>query len=244
MVEQLDDNDDVLDALSSSVAQVAAGTSWLWAREDMADSVDVLFVDEAGQMSLADVLAISQAAKSVVLLGDPQQLNQPQKGVHPPGVDLSALAHLLDGHATIDPGKGLFLEETWRLHPNICAFISELFYDRRLVARPENQKQRLNTEGFLSGSGLRFVAVEHNGNQSESLEEVEKVAESVKCLLEGGATWVNKTGETHNLKLEDILVVAPYNAQVSALSQSFLRELALARSINFRDKRLLWCFTQ
>ena len=219
MVTQLDDNDDVLDALTSGVAQVAAGTSWLWAREDMANSVDVLFVDEAGQMSLADVLAISQAARSLVLLGDPQQLNQPQKGVHPPGVDLSALAHLLDGHATIDPGKGLFLKETWRLHPGICAFISELFYDGRLVARPENQTQRLNAEGFLGGSGLRFVAVEHNGNQSESLEEVEKVAELVKCLLEGGGTWVTKTGETRNLKLEDILVVAPYNAQVSALSQ-------------------------
>jgi uncharacterized protein len=94
MVTQLDDNDDVLDALTSGVAQVAAGTSWLWAREDMANSVDVLFVDEAGQMSLADVLAISQAARSLVLLGDPQQLNQPQKGVHPPGVDLSALGNL------------------------------------------------------------------------------------------------------------------------------------------------------
>ena len=162
----------------------------------MANSVDVLFVDEAGQMSLADVLAISQAARSVVLLGDPQQLNQPQKGVHPPGVDVSALAHLLDGHATIDPGKGLFLKETWRLHPDICAFISELFYDGRLAARPENQKQRLNAKGFLDGSGLRFVPVEHAGNQSESLEEVEKIAELVKGLLDGKATWVTKTGET------------------------------------------------
>ena len=219
MVTQLEDNHDVLDSLTSGTAQVAAGTSWLWAREDMANSVDVLFVDEAGQMSLADVLAISQAARSVVLLGDPQQLNQPQKGVHPPGVDVSALAHLLDGHATIDPAKGLFLKETWRLHPDICAFISELFYDARLAARLENQKQHLNAKSFLDGSGLRFVPVGHTGNQSESLEEVEKVAELVKGLLDGGATWTTKTGETRTLKLEDILVVAPYNAQVSALSQ-------------------------
>jgi len=220
MVTQLDDNNDVLDALTSGAAQVAAGTSWLWAREDMANSVDVLFVDEAGQMSLADVLAISQAAKSIVLLGDPQQLNQPQKGVHPPGVDLSALAHLLDGHATIDPGKGLFLKETWRLHPDICGFISEMFYDSRLADRPENQNQRLCASGFLDGSGLRFVPVEHTGNQSESLEEVEKIAELVKGLFEGEATWVTKTGENRTLELEDILVVAPYNAQVSALSQN------------------------
>jgi uncharacterized protein len=132
---------------------------------------------------------------------------------------VSALTHLLDGRATIDPGKGLFLKETWRLHPDICAFTSELFYDSRLAARPENQKQRLNTEGFLDGSGLRFIPIEHIGNQSESLEEVEKIAELINRLLRNGATWTTKTSETLALKLSDILVVAPYNAQVSALAQ-------------------------
>jgi uncharacterized protein len=219
MVTQADGNEEVLSALAGGVAQVAAGTSWLWARDDMANSVDVLFVDEAGQMSLANVLAIAQGATSLVLLGDPQQLDQPQRGVHPPGVDVSALTHLLDGRATIDPGKGLFLKETWRLHPDICAFTSELFYDSRLAARPENQKQRLNTEGFLDGSGLRFIPIEHIGNQSESLEEVEKIAELINRLLRNGATWTTKTSETLALKLSDILVVAPYNAQVSALAQ-------------------------
>lgn len=97
--------DEVLNALTSRAAQVGGGTASLWAREAMANSVDVLFVDEAGQMSLADVLAVSQAATSIFLLGDPQQLNQPQQGVHPPGVDVSASAHLLDGRATIDPEK-------------------------------------------------------------------------------------------------------------------------------------------
>lgn len=218
IVTQLGDNQEVLDALTSGSAQLAAGTSWLWAREEMANSVDVLFVDEAGQMSLADVLAISQAASSVVLLGDPQQLNQPQKGVHPPGVDVSALAHLLDGRATIDSDKGIFLNSTWRLHPEICGFISELFYDGRLAARPENQNQRLYADGFLDGAGLRFVPVEHSGNQNESPEEVEKLAELVESLLLGEAAWVTKTGEACTLKLEDILVVTPYNAQVAALS--------------------------
>jgi uncharacterized protein len=234
----------VLDALSAGVAQVAAGTSWLWAREDMANSVDVLFVDEAGQMSLADVLAISRSARSIVLLGDPQQLNQPQKGVHPPGVDLSALAHLLDGNATIDPGKGLFLKETWRLHPDICAFISEMFYDGRLTARPENQNQRINAKGFLDGSGLRIVPVEHTGNQSESLEEAENIAKLMKGLLDGKATWVNQKGETRKLELKDILVVAPYNAQVSALSRSFPWALGSVRLINSRDSKQPWCSTR
>ena len=219
IVTQADDNADVADALTRGAAQVGAGTAWLWARPEMADSVDVLVVDEAGQMSLADVLAICQAATSIILLGDPQQLNHPQRGVHPPGVDVSSLAHLLNGRPTIDPTKGLFLKETWRLHPDICAFTSELFYENRLVARPENQKQRLNTKGALDGSGLRFVPVPHMGNQNESPEEIEKIAKVIGELLGSGASWTKKTGETVSLKPSDIVVVAPYNAQVSALAR-------------------------
>jgi uncharacterized protein len=219
MVEQVDDNKEILDAVRSGTVNVVAGTPWLWARSEMADSVEVLFVDEAGQMSLADVLAISQAAKSMVLLGDPQQLDQPQKGVHPPGVDVSALAHLLSGRATIEPDKGLFLKETWRLHPDICGFTSELFYDGRLTARPENRNQRLNTNEPLDGTGLRYIPVRHNGNQNESPEEVAKIKELVNSLLASGATWADKTGEQSPLTLKDILVVAPYNAQVSALAK-------------------------
>jgi predicted RecB family nuclease len=219
LVTQVSGNEGVSNALANGTAKVAAGTSWLWAREDMADSVDVLFVDEAGQMSLANVLAISQAARSVLLLGDPQQLDQPQRGVHPPGVDVSALAHLLDGHATIAPGRGLFLNETWRLHPDVCRFTSELFYDGRLAARPENQKQRLNAPGYLDGTGLRFLGIEHVGNQSESTEEVEGIQDLIERLLRGRTTWTNKKGKTLPLGLADILVVAPYNAQVSALTQ-------------------------
>jgi len=220
MIEQVSDNEEILDALRSRTIQVVAGTPWLWARGDMANSVDVLFVDEAGQMSLADVLAISQAAQSIVLLGDPQQLNQPQQGVHPPGVDVSALAHLLNGRATIEAEKGMFLKETWRLHPDICAFTSELFYDGRLAARPENQNQRLNTNGPLDGTGLRYIPVQHNGNQSESPEEVERIRDLINNLLASRTTWTDKSGEEAPLKLDDILVVAPYNAQVSALAKA------------------------
>jgi uncharacterized protein len=185
----------------------------------MAGSVDVLFVDEAGQMSLANVLAISQAASSVVLLGDPQQLDQPQQGVHPPGAEVSALAHLLNGRATIGPNEGLFLAESWRLHPEVCAFTSEVFYDGRLASRPENQSQRLNASGPLDGTGLRFAPVAHAGNQNGSLEEVERIAEMIEQLLSNSATWSNKKGDELPLRLKDILIVAPYNAQVSALAQ-------------------------
>jgi uncharacterized protein len=213
------ENNDVLEKLQSGETKIAAGTPWLWSREEMMESVDVLFVDEAGQMSLANVLAVSPAARSVVLLGDPQQLDQPQKGVHPPGAEVSALSHLLDGRATIEPDQGLFLKDSWRLHPDICEFTSEVFYDGRLSARPENRLQRLNTLGVLDGTGLSFAPVVHSGNQSDAPEEVETIAGLVEELLSAGATWTNKKGETKPLELKDILIVAPYNAQVALLKQ-------------------------
>jgi superfamily I DNA and/or RNA helicase len=168
-------------------------------------------------MSLANVLAISPAAESVVLLGDPQQLDQPQKGVHPPGAEVSALAHLLNGRATIEPGQGLFLGESWRLHPDICSFTSEVFYEGRLNPRPENAQQRLNVTGRLDRTGLRFVPVNHSGNKSDSPEEVETIAKLIDELLSSGATWTNKKGVTVPLDLKHILIVAPYNAQVALL---------------------------
>jgi len=185
----------------------------------MANSVDVLFLDEAGQMSLANTLAIAQAATTLVLLGDPQQLDQPQRGVHPPGAEVSALGHLLNGRATIRGDQGLFLSETRRLHPDICAFTSEAFYDGRLFSRPENANQRLNSKGPIDGTGLRFAPVEHSANQNESPEEVERIAALIGHLLQNGATWTNKQNETFPLRPEDVLVVAPYNAQVAALAE-------------------------
>ena len=126
-------DDEALQSLQSGAVNVLGGTPWLWCREEFSDSVHVLFVDEAGQMSLANVLACAPAGKNLVLLGDPQQLEQPQMGSHPEGSDISALAHLLDGRRTISEKQGLFLAETWRLHPAICSFTSELFYEGRLL---------------------------------------------------------------------------------------------------------------
>ncbi|HEV2399370.1 MAG TPA: AAA domain-containing protein [Candidatus Sulfotelmatobacter sp.] len=219
MVAQAKDNRAVLDGLTSGRANVAGGTIWLWARGEMANSVDVLFVDEAGQMSLANVLAIAQAATSIVLLGDPQQLEQPQRGVHPAGADASALGHLLNGRATIGTNDGVFLMETRRLHQDICAFTSTLFYDGRLNARPENRTQRLNAKEALNGTGFRLVPVNHLGNRNESREEAEKIASMVHELVTGKATWTDKKGKNHALTLDHILIVSPYNAQVSALAE-------------------------
>jgi uncharacterized protein len=199
-------------------AHVVAGTAWMWSREDYFEAVDVLFVDEAGQMSLANVLALSQAAKSLVLLGDPQQLEQPLKGSHPEGADLSALEHLLAGAKTILQEKGLFLEKTWRLHPSICRFTSELFYESRLHSRGGLERQKIQGHPWLGESGLWFVPVHHDGNQNASPEEVDRVASIIDTLIQPGVNWIDDKSNGRPLRLEDILIVAPYNAQVSDLA--------------------------
>ena len=216
-IVQAASNGDVAEALATGEANLAAGTAWLWAREEMAGAVDVLVIDEAGQMSLANTLAAAQAAPSVVLLGDPRQLDQPIQGIHPPGADVSALGHLLGESPTIDPSRGIFLDRTWRMHPDVCAFTTEQFYEGRLGTRPELGRQEVIGPGPLAGSGLRFVAVEHTGNTNASTEEAERVATLLRELLDGGAAWVSPDGDRRPLTLNDVLVVAPYNAQVATL---------------------------
>jgi uncharacterized protein len=204
--------DAVFDALNLD-CQVAAGTCWLWAAAPR-ESVDVLFVDEAAQMSLANVLAVAPAARSLVLLGDPQQLDQPMKGSHPDGTDCSALDHILGGQKTIPSDRGLFLSETWRLHPEICTFTSELFYEDKLRPRASLVAQRVQTGGLSNATGLIFSPVEHQGNQNCSPEEATVVACLVEDILAEGARWTNSDGEEQPLTLADILIITPYNAQV------------------------------
>jgi len=211
------DNGKIVSMLESREAQVAAGTAWLWTREEAEASVDILFVDEAGQISLANTVAVSQAAKSVVLLGDPQQLEQPKRGSHPDGTDVSALEHLLGEHQTMPPDRGLFLATTWRLHPSICEFTSELFYESRLHSRDGLDAQRIVGKSGYAGSGLFFVPVEHEGNCNESSEEAEVVGQLVKELTAKGMKWINKQEEVEPLTLNDVLVVAPYNAHVASI---------------------------
>ena len=210
-------NGPVFKLLKASEVDVAAGTAWLWSCEEAAGLVDVLFVDEAGQISLANTVAVSQAAKSVVLLGDPQQLEQPKRGSHPDGTDVSALEHLLGEHQTMPANRGLFLETTWRLHPGICSFTSELFYESRLESREGLDQQSLCGDTPFTASGLHFVPAEHEGNCNESLEEAEAVAELVAGLTREGIAWIDQDGEKKALTLQDILIVAPYNAHVASI---------------------------
>jgi uncharacterized protein len=215
-ITEVKGNKDALAAIGEGT--VVGGTAWLWAIDDAEGMLDYLFVDEAGQMSLSTVLATSRAAKNLILLGDPQQLEQPQRGAHPEGSDVAALTHLLDGHATIPRDKGIFLEKTYRLHPAICNFTSELYYEGRLRPAPKITTRVVSGTRF-DGAGLFYVPVIHTGNQSSAVEEVAAV-QSLVSELAGKAKWTNEHGQAHVLTQEDILIIAPYNAQVIALKEA------------------------
>jgi predicted RecB family nuclease len=212
------DNEEALDALRSGKANVVGGTSWLWSPEAAFEAADVLFIDEAGQMALADVLAVSQAAKRLVLLGDPQQLERPLKGSHPDGAEKSALEHLLDGRKTIPADMGFLLPESWRLHPEICKFTSKAFYEDKLKSHAVARARVLEGHEWLKEPGLWFVPVEHEGNRNSCTEEVETVARIVEGLLKPEVKWFYGAGNSRRLTAQDILIVAPYNAQVADLS--------------------------
>ena len=218
-VTRSDTADDIRAHLNDGRANLAAGTPWLWASAKMVRAVDVLFVDEAGQISLANVVAVSRATESVVLLGDPQQLNQPLRGTHPPGADRSALAHVLGNDATMPSERGLFLETTWRLHPELCAFTSEVFYEGRLEPEGHLERQRLGAPRSVlrDGVGLRHLETPTTGADSESPEEAEAVARLARSIVESGATWTDQKGDRHAVGWSDVLIVAPYNAQVGAI---------------------------
>jgi uncharacterized protein len=211
-------NEDLLAAIGNT-AQVGGGTAWLWSHPDAFETLDILFVDEAAQMSLANVLAVSQAAKALVLIGDPQQLDQPTQGSHPEGTDASALDHILAGEYTIPADKGLFLEETWRLHPRICAFTSELFYDGKLASRDGLEQQVIGGPGPVTGAGLFHLPVWHSGNQNCSPEEAQAVGAMVTAILESGATWIDRDGLQKLVTLQDVVIITPYNAQVFEIQQ-------------------------
>jgi predicted RecB family nuclease len=190
---------------------LVAGTTWLFSSDPMKEApVDVLLVDEAGQLALADALAASRSAGSLVLLGDPQQLPHVAQAVHPNGSGNSVLEHILAQDVTVPDNRGVFLSQTWRMHPDVCGFISERFYEGRLTYHPHCARQ--NTS---AGTGLRWLPAAHHGNTTSAPEEAEIVADQILGLI--GTDWVNFDGEEKALHPEDFMVVAPYNDHVRTI---------------------------
>jgi len=190
--------------------QLLAGTGWLFSRHELDRSLDYLVIDEAGQVSLADALAIGTSARNLIFLGDPLQLKQVSQGIHPQGTGSSVLEHLLGEAPTIPEDRGIFLERSYRMHPDVCSFISEIVYAGRLYS---DDSAALRTTS--SGTGIRFVPVEHEGNRTASDEEVAEIAKLIARLVQG--TFIDSDGSTRQLRENDFMVVAPYNAQVRRL---------------------------
>jgi uncharacterized protein len=216
MVRQVATNGEVEASVRAGAVHVVAGTAWLFGRQALEGAFDTLVVEEAGQLSLANVVAMGGAARNVVMLGDPRQLSQPSKASHPPGAERSALEHLLGEHDTIPADLGVFLSTTRRLHPHLGRFISDTFYGGRLLSHESCARQVLGGTAPLAGAGLRWVPIEHGGNRTASAEEAEAVVGLVNDLI--GRPWTEAAGHTRKLELADILVVAPYNAHVARLA--------------------------
>lgn len=232
---------DVLDQLKRRELQLVGGTTFAWSRADFRSAVDVLVVDEAAQVSLANVLAAAPAAPKLLLFGDPAQLEQPQRGVHPPGADVSALEHLMgQERLTMPEHLGVFLPETRRLHPALCEFTSRVFYEGRLAALPGLERQAIEGAGRFSGSGLRWLPVAHRGNTNCSDEEVNVIVQLIAELLQPkgavSAEFRDARAGLRPLVARDVLVVAPYNAQVAALRRALPAEVPVGTVDKFQGQ--------
>jgi uncharacterized protein len=193
---------------------VVGGTAWFFSREDNAQAFDWLFVDEAGQVGLANMTAMGRAARNIVLVGDPRQLPQVIQGAHPEPANLSCLDWMLGDHATIPPDRGIFLPVSRRMHPEVCRFISEQVYEGRLTSHSDTARQAVTGTHFPE-AGAFWVPVAHEGNAQVSNEEVAAIGAAVAELMQG--EWTEKDGTRRPMRETDIIVVAPYNAQVNAL---------------------------
>ncbi len=222
----------------SDEPQLVAGTAWLFSRLEADQYLDYLFVDEAGQVSLANLIAVGTSAKNLVLLGDQMQLGQPTQGVHPGRSGDSSLDYLLDGTATIAPNRGIFLETSWRMHPDICSFISEAVYDSRLEPEANNKKRVLvlrdDVLPLIKPAGIVFAPVAHAGCSQQSAEE----AQIIKCLYEDllRQQYVSDDGSIRRITAENILVVAPYNVQVNLLRQTLPAEARVGTVDKFQGQ--------
>jgi predicted RecB family nuclease len=220
--------------------ELVAGTAWLFCREELDATLDYLVIDEAGQISLADALAMGTCARNVILLGDPQQLAQVSQAVHPPGAGVSVLEHLLGEHTTIPPERGLFIDETRRMHPDVCKFISKAIYEDRLESFADCANQGIEAPGELTGTGIRYVPVAHEGNTRESPEEAAAIAGLIDDLVKG--QYLQTDGTSGPLKPEEIVVGAPYNAQVRCLRETLPDGVRVGTVDKFQGQEAAVCF--
>ncbi len=218
IIEDVFRNQEIYDG----VWQLVAGTAWLFSSMQMDNELDYLFVDEAGQVSLANLTAMGTSSRNIVLIGDQMQLGQPIQGVHPGRSGESTLDYLLNGMATIQPDRGIFLKKTWRMHNDVCQFISDAVYDGRLEPETANNNLRLilmkNAHPALKPTGIHYVPVEHEGCSQRSADEAAIILEIYKSLLK--QRYIDSRAVQRPITQDNILIVAPYNMQVNLLRQT------------------------
>lgn len=217
---------------------VVGGTAWLFADPDMDQQFDYLFVDEAGQVAVANLIAMGASARNIVLVGDQMQLGQPIQGSHPGESGQSPLEYLLENDATVAPDRGILLDTSWRMHPHICGFISEAVYDGRLKAHPDCAQQVLHIrEGgdpALASHGIRFVPMDHEGCGQRSDEEITRIQALCDSLI--GTGFTDRQGRAGTIGWENILIVAPYNMQVNALKAALPEEAQIGTVDKFQGQ--------
>jgi uncharacterized protein len=219
-------------------AHVVGGTAFFFARPEFEQSFDWLFVDEAGQVGLANMVAMGRAARNIVLIGDPRQLPQVVQGAHPEPANLSCLDWMLGEHATVPPDRGIFLPISRRMHPEVCRFISDQVYEGRLSSHPDTARQRVSGVPFPE-AGAFWIAVAHEGNAQIALEEVAAIQAAVRDLL--SSTWTDKEGAPRPMMPSDIIVVAPYNAQVNALRDALPANIRVGTVDKFQGQEAPVC---
>ena len=218
-------------------ACVVGGTTFFFSRENQEAAFDYLFVDEASQVSLSNMVAAARATKNIVLIGDQNQLNQPIQASHPGESGHSVLTYYTDGKTTISEDRGIFLPISYRMHPQICQFISNHFYNGKLTHHITTAQQKILLPDSLKSykstvpeSGLCFIPMKHSGNAHASIEEAKVISYIYKELLK--AKWINRNGEICPITTKDILIVAPYNFQVACLKKELIIEDARIASVD------------
>jgi len=219
-------------------ADIVGGTAFFFSRPEFEQAFDWLFVDEAGQVGLANMLAMGRAARNIVLVGDPRQLPQVIQGSHPEPANLSCLEWMLGDHATVPADRGIFLPVSRRMHPAVCDFISDQVYEGRLASHPDTARQGV-TDTHFPVAGAFWVPVRHNGNAQIAPEEVAAIADAARDLMKG--QWCDKEGVLRPFRPSDIIVVAPYNAQVNALRDALPDDIRVGTVDKFQGQEAPIC---
>ncbi|SPX60695.1 DEAD/DEAH box helicase [Legionella feeleii] len=226
-------------ASSLQAACVVGTTAWGFARAELEQAFDYLFIDEAGQVSVANLIGMSRAARNIILMGDQMQLGQPSQGSHPEESGLSILDYLLHSTPTIPENMGVFLGTTYRMHSAVNQFISEAIYEGKLESDPENDRRHIvvpeDYQGILNQeTGIIPVPVIHEGNTQSSDEEVERIVELANELL--GRQFIAKDGTEQLIDWDDMLFVAPYNHQVNKLRQTLGKQAKVGSVDKFQGQ--------